>query len=150
MTHPLLTVNETTLGDILMEARAAGMRVDLNSDEHSDRFSIFPHWNERFIQDQDGMIGIEVRKTIVGIRFHVYEDWAAGMMLKPSWAENIAFVAESHLREWIRGLVLMIYWWSFRNLWGWQVALPWEGLDHAVEVARIEARKFELITRELT
>ena len=148
MTHPLLTVNEITLADIILEAHAAGMRVDLTSDDHTDRFSIFPHWNERYLQDQDGMIGIEVRKTIVGIRFHVYEDWAFGSMLRPAWAENVAFIAKSHLRQWIRGIFLTIYWWTFRNLWGWQVALPWEGLDHAVEVARIEARNFQRIVEE--
>ena len=123
----------TTLLQIAEDAIAVGCRVEWPTEK---TLLVFPFF-KRELEGYSGDISFEIRNTLVGLRFVVVEHYA-GFMLSPMWAEDLGTWMRSELRKWCSDF----YWWTFRNIWGWQVSHPWESLEQAVALTTIKTRMF--------
>ena len=126
--------------EIASEARNAGHLVELRED--LERLLVMPSWNDPYLRDLSHDIVLEVNSTPVGLRFNVYEAYA-GSCLLVTWADQVGLWFDTYCRRWVANA----YWWSYREIWGWQVALPWPGLDKALEQTTECARQFDRLSR---
>lgn len=98
---------------------------------------VFPTFDGDLVS-YSGDISFEVKETLVGLRFVVVEHYG-GFMLSPIWPEDVGLWVKRELRDWCSA----VYWWTFRNIWGWQVSHPWESLEQTMALTREKAEMFQ-------